>query len=90
MSVNVSSASGRVRQLVMSNKVNFVLGQKVIIQRPRGIFHHLIDVSAMPDSLVALILVHNSLALPGVGELVTANADQQVHFCVGKHIFGLE
>ena len=53
-----------------------MVGQKFVVQGPRRVPDDLVDVSAVADALVALVLVHDGLALVGAGECVAANADQ--------------
>lgn len=53
-----------------------MVGQEFIVQGPGRVSDDLVDVSAVADALVAVVLGHHGLALVGAGERVAANADQ--------------
>ena len=52
-----------------------VAGQELIIEGPWRIPDNLVDVSAVADALVAVVLVHDGFALVGASESIAADAD---------------
>ncbi len=55
---------------------DLVLFQKRVVQHPGCVSDHLVDVAAVPDAVVALVLVHDRLALVLVRHGVAADSDE--------------
>ena len=87
--VHIHRAACGVRLVVMRHKINLVLGHKLVVQGPGRVDDDLVDVATVAQRLVALVLVHDGLALLGVGELVVAAAHHEVHLGLGEHVLGL-
>ena len=78
MLVDIVAAFGSVRNFVVRDKVDFVLGEKFIVEHPGCVDHHLVDVSTVAYTFVAFSFVHDSLALLAVREIIVAHADEKV------------
>ena len=65
-----------IKAVIKNSEIYLVFGKKFIVQRPRSVSDTFINVSAMSNAVVAIILVHDGLALVGTCQSITANTDQ--------------
>lgn len=62
---------------------NLVFVKKLIVQSPRCISNHFIDISAVPNGLVALVFIHDCSTFIFVGKTIAA--DYRIKNILNKH-----
>jgi len=71
----------------MGHKVDLMLLEELCGKGPGSVPHHLINITAVPQGIIAFVFCHHCIALKLVGEFITADSYYQV--CVGENIFCL-
>lgn len=85
--VDIIALVGLVRQVVVRDIVDLMLGQKLRGNNPWAIRNNLVHPFAMPNGLCALGTTEHGQTLTLMCFFIASNTDNQVHF--GESLFGL-